>query len=281
MRIDSHQHYWKPERGDYGWMSPSDPVLYRNYLPADLRASLDQHNIGKTVVVQAAPTMAETDFLLDLAATDDSIAGVVGWLDMEDEHFPETLERYRKIPKFVGIRPMLQDLSDDRWILRPSVILALRTLADRDVAFDFLTHPRHLPFVLEAIDAVPGLRAVIDHISKPEIRTGQLDPWREWIAKVAEKPNVYCKLSGMITEADHKSWSVDDLRPYVEHVTQCFGFDRLMFGSDWPVCLLAGSYDRVIGAVDEILAPQLNEETERQVFGENAARFYQLEAAAR
>jgi L-fuconolactonase len=280
MRIDSHQHYWKPERGDYDWMSPADTVLYRNYLPADLRPSLERHNIRKTIVVQAAPTTAETDFLLQLAATEDSIAGVVGWLDMEDGRFPETLDQYRKKPKFVSIRPMLQDLPDDRWILRPRVLSALRTLAERDVAFDFLTHPRHLPFVLDALEAAPGLRAVIDHISKPAIGTGKLDPWRGWIAEVAQHPNVHCKLSGMITEADHKSWSVDDLRPYVEHITQCFGFDRLMFGSDWPVCLLAGTYDQVIGAVEQILAPQLTEERERMLFGENAMRFYKVKTEA-
>jgi L-fuconolactonase len=276
MRIDSHQHYWTVERHDYHWMTPSVPVLFCDYLPADLRPLLDQHDIDKTILVQAAQTVAETDFLLELAAGDDSIAGVVGWLDMEDPGFAAQLERYRNKPKFVGLRPMLQDLEDDRWILRPSVLAALRVVANADFPFEFLTFPRHLPFVLEAVQAVPGLRAVIDHISKPEIRARKLEPWKSGIAELARHPNLYCKLSGMVTEADHERWTADDLRPYVEHVVECFGFDHLMFGSDWPVCLLAGSFDQVIEALRQILSPSMNEQDERKLFGENAAHFYKL-----
>lgn len=279
MRIDSHQHYWKAERGDYHWMTPAVPVLCRDYLPADLRPLLERHGIEKTILVQAAQTVAETDFLLELAAKDDSIAGVVGWLDMEDSGFVEQFQHYRKNPKFIGLRPMLQDLEDDRWILRPRVLAALQAVCEADFPFEFLTFPRHLPFVYEALEAVPQLRAAIDHISKPEIRAGKLEPWKSGMAKLAAGfPNLYCKLSGMVTEADLTRWTVDDLRPYVEHVVECFGFDRLMFGSDWPVCLCAGTYDQVIGAVREILASRLNEETERKLFGENAARFYKLDA---
>jgi L-fuconolactonase len=280
MRIDSHQHYWKVSRGDYHWMTPDIPVLYRDYLPADLRPSLKRNRIDKTIVVQAAQTVAETDFLLDLAATDDSIAGVVGWLDMEDAGFAPQFERYRRNPKFVGLRPMLQDLDDDRWILRPRVLDALRTLADADFPFEFLTFPRHLPFVMGALEAVPRLRAVIDHISKPEIRAGKLEPWKSAMAELSKQPNLYCKLSGMVTEADHERWTESDLRPYIEHVVECFGFDRLMFGSDWPVCLLAGSYDRVVGVLRQILSSRMSEEDEHKLFGENAARFYKLSAEA-
>ncbi len=278
MRIDSHQHYWKVARGDYHWMTPDVPVLYRDYLPADLRPSLVRHNIQKTVLVQAAQTVAETDFLLDLAANDDSIAGVVGWLDLEAEDFPAQFDRYRKNPKFIALRPMLQDLPDDRWILRPNVLASLRLIAESDFPFEFLTFPRHLPFVFEVLESIPNLRAIIDHISKPAIAEGKLDPWQTWMARVAQHPNLYCKLSGMITEADHHHWKPDDLRPYVDHVVECFGFDRLLFGSDWPVCLCAGSYDQVIGALSEILAPGLNPETEPKLFGENAVRFYKLDA---
>lgn len=278
MRIDSHQHYWTMERHDYHWMTPAVPVLYCDYLPADLRPCLDRHGIDMTILVQAAQTVAETDFLLELAAGEDSIAGVVGWLDMEAPDFAGQFERYRKHPGFVGLRPMLQDIEDDRWILRPKVLASLRLVAEADFPFEFLTFPRHLPFVLEALVAVPGLRAVIDHISKPEIRSGKMEPWRSAMAELAKQPNLYCKLSGMITEADHERWTVDDLRPYVEHVVECFGFDRLLFGSDWPVCLQAGSYDHVIGAVEQILSSRLNEENKRKLFGENAAGFYKLRA---
>lgn len=279
MRIDSHQHYWKADRGDYHWMSPAVAILCRDHLPADLLPSLQRHNIDKTILVQAAQTVAETDFLLDLAANDDTIAGVVGWLDMDDSSFPAQFAKFRTRKKFIGLRPMLQDIEDDRWILRPRVLESLQLVADADFPFEFLTYTRHLPFVLEALEKTRGLRAVIDHVSKPEIRAANLEPWLTLMTQAAQHPNLYCKLSGMITEADHQTWAPADLRPYVEHVVQCFGVDRVMFGSDWPVCLLAGSYDRVIGALREILAPQLDDETEQKVFGANAARFYKLEAA--
>lgn len=280
MRIDSHQHYWKADRGDYHWMTPQVAVLCRDYLPADLRPLLLRHGIQKTIVVQAAQTRAETDFLLELAAADDSIAGVVGWLDMDSPDFGRQFEQYRKCAKFIGIRPMLQDIPDDRWILRPRVLDSLRLIAAVDFPFEFLTYPRHLAFVLQVLDEVPGLRAVIDHLSKPKIRAGELEPWKDWIAQASRHNNLFCKLSGMITEADHQRWSASDLRPYVEHVVECFGPGRVMFGSDWPVCLLAGSYDQVITVLKEVLSPMLNADVERKIFGENAVRFYKLNAEA-
>jgi L-fuconolactonase len=192
MRIDSHQHYWKADRGDYHWMTPALPVLCRDYLPADLRPHLAEHNIQKTILVQAAQTVAETDFLLDLAAGHNSIAGVVGWLDMDEANFPAHFEQYRKNPKFIGLRPMLQDIPDDRWILRPKVLASLRTVADADFPFEFLTYSRHLPHVNQVLDSIPNLRAVIDHISKPEIRARNLEPWKSSIAQLARHPNLYC-----------------------------------------------------------------------------------------
>jgi L-fuconolactonase len=276
MRIDSHQHFWKAARGDYHWMSPAVPVLCRDYLSEDLRPWLVKNGVDKTILVQAAQTRAETDFLLDLAQRTDFVAGVIGWLDLESPTFAEELEIYSKKPKFLGIRPMLQDLEKDDWILNPRVMDSLKLIAERDVPFEFLTHTRHLPHVLKVLDAIPGLRAVVDHISKPEIKSKKLDPWRSLMSEVARHPKIHCKLSGMITEADHQTWTADDLRPYVKHVCGCFGFERVMFGSDWPVCLLAGSYDQVLGALQAVLKPELNERREDAVFGGNAARFYQL-----
>jgi L-fuconolactonase len=276
MRIDSHQHFWKASRGDYHWMSPAVPVLCRDYLPADLEPLLKKNKIDKTILVQAAQTKAETDFLLDLAAQHDFIAGVIGWLDMDSPAFPSELDLYSKKPKFLGIRPMLQDLADDNWIARPRVIQALKSVAERDIPFEFLTYTRHLPHVLTVLETVPGLRAVVDHISKPEIKNQKLEPWRPLMSQVAKHPNVHCKLSGMITEANHKTWTPDDLRPYVEHIVGCFGVERVMFGSDWPVCLLAGSYDQVIAALQAVLKPHLDKHGETAVFGGNAARFYKL-----
>ena len=169
---------------------------------------------------------------------------------------------------------MLHDLSDKAWVTQPRVLDNLKLLAANDFPFDFLVRPPHLPHVLQVLERVPNLRAVIDHIAKPLIEDRQFDPWRAQLSAVAQHENVYCKLSGMVTEADHNNWTPADLKPYVEHTVSCFGLKRLMFGSDWPVCLLAASYDAVIGALEGILQPVLNETSAAQVFGENAARFY-------
>jgi len=277
MRIDGHQHFWKAERGDYHWMGPGVPALCRDYLPDDLRPHLAKHGITRTILVQAAQTVAETDYLLQLAAQNTFIAGVVGWLDMDSVDFPRRFEFYRKNSKFVGLRPMLQDIPDPAWIVRPQVLKSLQLVADTDFPFEFLTYTRHLPYVLQALESVGSLRAVIDHISKPEIREGKLEPWKQLMAQAAQHGNLYCKLSGMITEADPLHWSVQDLRPYIEHIVDCFGWDRVIFGSDWPVCLLAGSYDQVIQALVEVLRPRMDATSEGKLFGINAMQFYKLD----
>ena len=274
MRIDAHQHYWKLSRGDYGWLTLDMGLLYRDYLPADLEPALKRHNIDRTVLVQAAPTIAETDYMLSLAAEHDSIGGVVGWLDMADPGFPRLFEQYRQEPAFVGIRPMLHDLSDDAWVIQPVVLDNLRVLAAHDFPFDFLVRPQHLSHVLRVLEQVPNLRAVIDHIAKPLIKDQVFEPGGAQISAIARHENVYCKLSGMVTEADHANWNPTDLKPYVEHVVAAFGTERVMFGSDWPVSLLAARYDDVIGALEEVLAPELDEASSARVFGGNAGRFY-------
>lgn len=277
MRLDGHQHFWKVERGDYHWMGPAVSPLCRDYLPPDLLPSLARHKIDRTILVQAAQTVAETDFLLELAERYDFIGGVVGWLDLDSPDFTSQFDKYRKNPKFIGVRPMLQDLSDDAWVLRPEVLRSLHTIADADFPFEFLTYTRHLPYVLRALEEVPPLRAVIDHISKPEIRNRSLEPWKTLIAQVASHNNVYCKLSGMITEADHEHWTPEDLRPYTDHVLDCFGWDRVIYGSDWPVCTLAGNYDQVVDGLTRALGSRMNAEAEQKLFGSNAVRFYKLD----
>lgn len=276
--VDAHHHFWRVSRGDYHWMDPAmgEPLL-RDYLPADLAPLLRKAGVDRTVVVQAAQTEAETGFLLELASQTDFVAGVVGWLDMEDERFEAKLDALITHPKFVGLRPMLQDLEDDAYILRPRVLGGLRAIAEREVAFDFLTFPRHLGHVVTALEAVPGLRAVIDHISKPPIASRSFDDWALAIARVGEFGNVSCKLSGMITEADHASWKPTDLQPYVGHVLEVFGPDRLIFGSDWPVCLLAGSYAETLNALRSLLDPVLSGAQQAAIYGGNAIRFYRLE----
>jgi L-fuconolactonase len=278
--IDSHQHFWTIARGDYGWMGPHVAPLLRDFMPGDLAPLMARTGITRTIAVQAAETEAETEFLLQLAEQTDFIAGVVGWLDMDSDAFPERLDHLRRSPRFVGLRPMLQDLPDDRFILRPRVLRHLGLVADRGLALDVLIFPRHLPHVREALSLTPGLRAVIDHMAKPEIAAGTLDPWREGIAAVAALPDVSCKLSGLVTEAPAGSWTPDQLRPYVDHVVNCFGPDRLMFGSDWPVCTLAASYAEVNNAARLLTARHFGPADMEKLFSTNAARFY-LGAAGR
>jgi L-fuconolactonase len=278
MILDTHQHFWKADRGDYHWMTPEVPILARDYLPGDLRLELRKAGVAQTILVQAAQTADETDFLLELAEETDFVAGVIGWFNLEDEEFPLAYEEKRqRNPKLLGVRPMLQDLADDRWIVREKVIRNLSYLADRKVVFEFLTYTRHLPFVLQVLEEVPRLHAVIDHISKPEIKAGKIEPWNDLISKVARHENMFCKLSGMVTEADRDTWNPEHLRPYVEHVLNCFGEDRVMFGSDWPVCLLAASYAEVINALRTVVADHLSPSGLRKLFSKNGRRFYGIQ----
>jgi len=275
--IDAHHHFWKISRGDYHWMTPAMPLLARDYLVDDLQPHLRKSGVARTVLVQAAATEAESDFLLDLASHTDFVAGVTGWLDLADSRFPQRLAHYRRHPKFVAVRPMLQDMNDDAWILRPEVLRNLRYVAELKFPFEFLTFPRHLPHVLRALEEAPGLHAVIDHLSKPPIASGALEPWATLMKRVADFPEVYCKLSGMVTEADHARWSPDSLAPYVDHVVDVFGADRLLFGSDWPVCRLAAEYGEVVNALRTVLSPRLGPRELEKVFRCNAERFYGLE----
>jgi L-fuconolactonase len=276
MRIDAHQHFWKIVRGDYFWMGPHVGAIWRDFLPDDLAPILQQQGIDATIVVQAAPTVAESEFLLGLAERHASIVGVVGWLDLEHDGFEQTLTRLRSRPKFVGVRPMLQDIAEDDWIVRPRVLDSLQVLAERGVTLDFLVLPRHLPYVRRALEAVPQLRAVVDHCAKPPLRSGKLDAWREQLAQVAEHPGAFCKISGLVSEADPLNWRPSDLAPAIEHALSVFGEDRVVFGSDWPVCTLAASYERVVSALLEVLGGRLTPALDAKLFGENARRLYRL-----
>ena len=273
-KIDCHQHFLKPDQVSYCWMKPDMP-LAKDFLPSDLKPWLDKHGVQKTILVEAADSEEENEFMFQLAADNDFIGGIVIWLDMESPGFGDDLARYLKMPKFVGIRPMIESIDDERWMLRPAVKKSFGLLQEQNVCFDFLTHPKHLPHALRILDEFPKLRAVINHISKPPIKDGVLTPWAELIEKVAAHENVYCKLSGMITEADHHAWKPTDLNPYIRHILKVFGPQRCMFGSDWPVCLLAGTYDDVVGALQENLWDLDSRELEN-IFGGTASRFYRI-----
>jgi len=276
LRVDAHQHFWQISRGDYGWLTPDLEVLYRDYLPEDLAPHLQERQIQQTILVQAAPTREETDFLLRLYEKTPFIAGVVGWLDLESLSFPEEFARYREHPGFVGLRPMLQDLEDDRWILRSQVMRHVELLVQADFPLDLLVFPRHLPCIKELLQSFPSLRGVIDHAAKPPIAEGLLEPWNRLLTEIATYEGIMCKLSGLITEADHQQRTAADLVPYVHHVIEAFGAERTLYGSDWPVCLLAGSYAEVFEALQEALPASLTEADREAIFGGNAIRFYKL-----
>ncbi len=273
--LDTHQHFWKIERGDYFWMSPDLDILYRDYMPDDLTPFMRQAGVTRTILVQAADTEAETDFLLDIAENSDFVAGVCGWLDMDSDSFPARLDHYRRNPRFVSFRPMLQDLEEDDWILKPRVLENLAYVASAGMRFEFLTKPPQLPHAVEAIKRTPDLKAVINHISKPLIADGILVPWASQIGELRDFPDIYCKISGMVTEADHANWTPEDLHPYIAHVLDVFGVDRVMFGSDWPVALLAASsYGDVVNALRTVVGPLMGMDGHRKLFHDNGARFY-------
>jgi L-fuconolactonase len=278
MKIDAHQHYWKLGRDDYGWITPALPVLYRDFLPEDLIGLLAQNSIDKTIVVQAAATTAETVYLLELAQQNESIAGVVGWLDLHAEDFKEQLHHFMKHPKFLGIRIMIQEMQDADEVLQPAVIEAVRYMASFDLPIDLLLRSNQFPSLLNLLDLVPNLRGVIDHIAKPNIAAQEFEPWKSHIKQAAQHPMVYCKCSGMVTEASHQSWRQEDFIPYIQHVLEVFGTKRVMFGSDWPVCLLAANYGQVIEVLQNSLPSGFNEQDYGDLFGHNAAQFYKLQS---
>ncbi len=279
MIIDSHQHFWQVGRFAYPWMTPELKVLYRDFLPSQLEPLLKQHGVTKTVLVQASNTLAETYWLLSLADSYSFIAGIVGWVDLTDAGMERELKALTANPKFKGVRHLVESEPAEDWLAQASVLGGLRTLASYGVPYDLLVHTRHLKHARTVAESCPELRLVIDHMAKPPIRSGEIEEWAQEIKGVAAYPNVYCKLSGLVTEANLTSWRPEDLRPFVERALECFGTDRMMFGSDWPVCLLAASYEQVLESFHLLLAG-LNTTERNAVFGENAKEFYRLEAEA-
>ncbi|OZB98680.1 amidohydrolase [Paenibacillus sp. XY044] len=277
MRIDAHQHYWSIARDDYGWITPAIPVLYRDYQPADLLPHLVKHHLDGTILVQAAPTYEETDYILGLAAHEDRIRGVVGYLNLADDCHREHFHRFTQHPKFVGFRLMIQDMPNADAILEPSYVASLRHYASLNFPVDLLVRSDQLETLIRLIEQIPDLHAVIDHLAKPSIAAGQMEPWTGYIKELASYPNLYCKLSGMVTEAVHDGWKPVQLMPYIRHVLNCFGADRVMFGSDWPVCLMASSYDGVVDALEKALPSAWGKAENLKLFGGNAEKFYRLE----
>jgi L-fuconolactonase len=274
--IDSHQHFWQVGRFDYPWMTPEVELLCRDYLPETLEPILQRNDVAQTVLVQASNSIEETQWLLELADENPFIAGVVGWVDLESEGVGRQLDELAAHAKFKGVRHLVESEPADDWITEPSVVRGLRELGARGLTYDLLVHTRHLKHAFEAVSQCPDTRFVIDHMAKPPIKGGDIGEWARELKPLAAFPKVSCKLSGLVTEANWSNWHVEDLKPYVETALEYFGPERLMFGSDWPVCLLAATYERVLDAFQKLLA-HLNEGERRRIFSDNAVEFYRLE----
>ncbi len=272
MRIDAHHHLWTLSRGDYGWLTPALQPIYRDFTLADLAPHLEAGGIGGTILVQAAPTEAETMFLLQTAASSETIRGVVGWIDFDAANAVARIEAMAAHELLVGLRPMVQDIADDDWLRRPALDPLLTAMVRHKLVFDALVLPRHLPRLLQVVDRHADLAFVLDHFGKPRLATGEIDVWQRDIAALAERDNVVCKLSGLVTEA-RADWQIADLRKVVDHVVSGFGPRRMLWGSDWPVVDLAGGYAKWLAAAESLLA-DLSLGERASVFGETATRVY-------
>ncbi|MCC4831821.1 amidohydrolase family protein [Shewanella sp. 10N.7] len=273
-RIDSHQHFWQVDRGDYAWLTPELTGLYKDHLPQSIQQYLTQESISQTILVQAADTVAETDFILALAEQHDFIAGVVGWIDMESSTAIEQLTRLNQNPYFKGVRPMIQDIVDVNWMLKSELAPVFDYLIANDLTFDALVKLEHIDALLQLLKRYPTLKVVINHGAKPDIASNQCHQWFEQIELVAKETSAYCKLSGLITEASINT-SMAALTPYMEHLYSVFGSQRLMWGSDWPVINLAADYPSWIKCLENFLS-KLPVEQQQSIWAENAQSFYRI-----
>lgn len=272
MRVDAHHHLWRLGRGDYGWLTPDLAPIYRDFELSDLQPLIRAAQIDATILVQAAPTEAETFFLLDSAESADVVRGVVGWAEFDAIDAVARIDALATRHLLVGLRPMVQDISDDDWLLRPALASRFAAMVKHDLVFDALVLPRHLPRLVRVVDEHPGLQFVLDHCAKPQLATGDISGWKADIALLAQRPNVVCKLSGLATEAA-PDWQVADLKEAIDHVLAYFGPQRLLWGSDWPVVNLAGGYERWFAATEALLGG-LSAQDKAAIFGGNAARVY-------
>jgi len=275
MRVDAHQHFWNYRPDEYGWISDSMAVLKRDFGPPDLAPLLRTAAFDGSVAVQASQTLKETEWLLELAGRHPQIKGVVGWVDLRSETVRRNLEKLARHPRLCGVRHIVQDEPDDRFLVREDFLRGIALLVEVDLTYDILIYPRQLPAAIEFVRRLPAHRLVLDHIAKPSIKARQLEPWASQIRELAHSENLYCKISGMVTEADGNGCKKSDFTPYLDAVFEAFGPKRLMFGSDWPVCLLAATYQDVVGIVSGYVS-QLSEGERAAVMGGNAEKFYRL-----
>ncbi|HWZ31700.1 MAG TPA: amidohydrolase family protein [Bryobacteraceae bacterium] len=276
MKIDAHQHFWRYDPARDTWITNEMRVLQRDYLPEHLRPELKAAGIDATIAVQADQSEDETRFLLELAEANPKVAGVVGWVDLRAENAGERLEHFSQFEKLRGFRHIAQSEPDDRFLMRDDFLRGIASLEQHPFTYDILIYPRQLPAAAELVARFPRQRFVIDHAAKPLIKTGEMEPWATYMRRIGAHENVCCKLSGLITEANWRSWKPADFAPYLDVVFEVFGTRRLMFGSDWPVCLLAGTYAQVKQLIADYAASD-----HARIFGDNAAWFYGLGSVSR
>ena len=275
MRIDAHQHFWNYDPLRDAWITEEMQSIRRDFLPGDLTPECAANRIDGTIAVQADQSEKETLFLLDLAESDPIIAGVVGWVDLCSPRVADRLQFFSRHAKLRGFRHIAQTEPDERFLVRPDFLRGIRFLQEFGFAYDILIYPKQLPAALALVTAVPEQHFVLDHLAKPEIRIGRRKEWEAQVRELAQNPNVFCKISGMVTEADWQAWKKEDFDPYLDVVFEAYGAHRLMFGSDWPVCLVAASYAQVVEIVEDYVKRN-TPSAKKGIFGENAVRFYGL-----
>ena len=276
MKLDSHQHFWSYDAAQYPWI-PHGSALHRDWLPGDLAPLLAAAGLDGCIAVQARQSLEENRWLLELAEHHSIIKGVVGWVDLRSESVGKELAEFADHPRFAGVRHVVQDEPDDDFMLGADFLRGIGELHAHNLTYDILIYPRQLPAAIALAKRFPWQPFVLDHIAKPAVKTGALSPWREQIRELAKAPNVMCKVSGMVTEADAKAWKPADFRPYLDVVFEAFGPERLMIGSDWPVCTLSASYESAMGIVLDYVQ-QFSPEEQEGILGGNCARFYKLPA---
>jgi len=275
MIIDSHQHFWNYEPEKHSWIDDEMSVIRRDFLSDDLQKVFDENGVDACVAVQADQTTEETDFLISLAENNNFIKGVVGWVDLRSESIEEDLLKYKKYDVVKGFRHVVQQEQDHNFMLRPEFLNGIELLGKYDLCYDILIFPHQLGAALELVKKFPNQKFVIDHIAKPYIKDGFFEGWAVMMREIAKNQKVYCKISGMITEADYKTWTPEQVYPYMKLVLESFGAGRVMYGSDWPVCLVAGNYSIVKALVTDFIS-DLSQEQQNAIMGGNAAKFYNL-----
>lgn len=277
MRIDAHQHFWRYDPEEYGWIDDDMAKLRRDFLPSDLRPQLNAAGFDRCVAVQARQTLEETRWLLELAASAPFIAGVIGWVDLQADNVSAQLRQLAGNPKLLGMRHVVQSEPDDRFLMRPGFLRGVAALEEFGLTYDILIYAKHLPVGAEFVARFPQQRFVLDHTAKPFIKKQEMEPWKSDLQRLAEFPNVHCKLSGLVTEADWRNWKPEHIFPYLEVAMKCFGPERLMIGSDWPVCTVAATYSQTMQVVSQFIS-EYPENVRTAILGGNAARFWRLHA---